>query len=215
MELELDELTVRFDAVLALGRLSRAFPAGSRTVFWGPAGSGKTTALKCLAGLTPPTTGTVRWSGQDLKRMDPATRRRLRASMAMVFQSDALFDSSTVLENVTLPLVRRGVARAEAERRALEVLATVGLERAAPLYPAALSGGMRKRVGLARALVAQPRVLLADDPLAGLDPVTAAKVAALLNALPGDRTLIVAQAEPAEWLDHHDAVHLQPTPWAQ
>jgi phospholipid/cholesterol/gamma-HCH transport system ATP-binding protein len=215
MELELVEVTVRYDACLALTRLSRTFPTGSRTVLWGPAGSGKTTALKCLAGLKSPTGGRVSWGGRDVRALEPATKRRLRASMAMVFQTDALFDSSTVLENVTLPLLRRGTARDEAERRALEVLATVDLASAATLHPAALSGGMRKRVGLARALVARPQVLFADDPLAGLDPVTAATVAALLNALPGDRTLIVAQAEPAEWLDRHDEVHLEPTPWAQ
>jgi phospholipid/cholesterol/gamma-HCH transport system ATP-binding protein len=114
----------------------------------------------------------------------------------MVFQSDALFDSMTVLENVVLPLVRRAVPRDEAEERARGVLTRVGLAHALSKHPEELSGGMKKRAGVARAIVAQPSVLLADDPFAGLDPETERSIAELFLEVSEGRTLIAALPDP-------------------
>jgi phospholipid/cholesterol/gamma-HCH transport system ATP-binding protein len=119
----------------------------------------------------------------------------------MVFQTDALFDSLTVLDNVLLPLRRRRVPEREARTMAEEVLAAVGLSSAAATFPERLSGGMRKRTGLARAVVARPQVLLADDPLAGLDPATAKQVCQVLEAVSTGRTLIIAAPEPLPFLE--------------
>jgi phospholipid/cholesterol/gamma-HCH transport system ATP-binding protein len=115
----------------------------------------------------------------------------------MVFQSDALFDSMSVLENVLLPLVKRQVPRAEAEGRAREVLSRVGLEAAASKRPESLSGGMKKRVGVARAIVSRPSVLLADDPFAGLDPATERSIGELLLEVSSGCTLIAALPDPS------------------
>lgn len=196
MDLGLEQVTVEHGGVPALKGLSHHFPPGSRTQVVGPAGAGKTSLLKCLAGLLRPTSGAVRWDGQDAWGLEEAARARARQALGMVFQTDALFDSRPVLENVAFPLLRRGVPRPEALARARRMLQEVGLEGAGELGVEQLSGGMRKRVGLARALVAAPAVVLADDPLAGLDPATEARVLALLHGLAPGTTLVVASPRP-------------------
>lgn len=196
MELVAQSLGLTFAKVHALEDVSLAVPAGSRLVLCGPAGGGKTSLLKCLAGLVTPTAGRVRWDGQDVAAMTQDARRGAQVAFGMVFQTDALFDSMTVLENVVLPLRKRGVAEAEAKARALEALERVGLKDAALKRPEVLSGGMKKRAGVARAIVARPVVLLADDPFAGLDPVTEGSIASLLLEVSEGKTLIVAVPDP-------------------
>lgn len=166
----------------------------------GRAASGKSTLLKALAGLLRPQGGRVRWEGDDVWELPSEERRRRQAAIGLVFQTDALFDSLTVRDNVALPLLNRHVEAAEAQRRADEVLERVGLLEVSTRLPEQLSGGQRKRAGLARALVAQPPVLLADDPFAGLDPRSAAVTGRLFADLAQQRTLIVAAAEPPEAL---------------
>lgn len=200
MELALETLTVRHDGTLALGPVSLALPRGTQLLVHGPAGGGKTTLLKALAGLVRPTTGRVTWNGDDAWALDATGRRAAQAGVGFVFQSDALFDSLSVEENVRLPLERRGVPLAEAKARAMEALGRVGLAAAASKRPEALSGGMRKRTGLARAIVTRPHVLLADDPFAGLDPDTEIEMAALLLEVARERTLVVATPDPVEAL---------------
>jgi len=114
----------------------------------------------------------------------------------MIFQSDALFDSLTVIDNVLLPLRKRRVPEAEARERALAALDRVGLSKALEKRPENLSGGMKKRAGVARAIVARPEVLIADDPFAGLDPVTEKSIADLLIEVSEGKTLIVALPDP-------------------
>lgn len=208
MDLEALAITVQHGPVRALGPLDLRVAPGERWVVTGPAGSGKTTLLKCLAGLRLPTAGTVRWDGADVRTLDVVERRARQAALGMVFQSDALFDSLTVLDNVLLPLTRRGVRTAEARPRALEALAQVGLAEAAAKRPEALSGGMRKRAGIARALVARPQVLFADDPFAGLDPDTEAQVASLLLEVSQGKTLVVALPDPVASLPLPHRLHL-------
>jgi phospholipid/cholesterol/gamma-HCH transport system ATP-binding protein len=210
MELRADRLEVRLGTRPVLRDVSCAFAPGSRVLVLGRAGAGKTVLLKALAGLVAPQGGHVLWTGEDVARLAPGEKRARQAAFGMVFQTDALFDSMTVRQNVLLPLERRRVPREEAGARADEVLRAVGLWEAADALPERLSGGMRKRAGLARALAARPTVLLADDPLAGLDPGTARQVARVLLEVAGSGTLLVAAPEaPPElplprWLYLHE-----------
>lgn len=191
MELRADRLTVRWGGRPVLRDVTCTLPPGSRVLVLGRSGSGKTTLSKVLAGLVAPSSGHVLWNGEDVAGMSPAVKRARQAAFGMVFQTDALFDSMTVRHNVLLPLERRRVPREEAEARADEVLRAVGLSEAANTLPERLSGGMRKRAGIARALAARPSVLLADEPFAGLDPGTARQVARVLLEVAGSGTLIV------------------------
>lgn len=196
MELCAQELVVERGARRVLREVECVVEPGTRALVLGRSGAGKTLLLKALAGLVAPSAGRVCWDGQEVARLRAAERRERQAAFGMVFQTDALFDSLTVRQNVLLPLERRGVRREEAQARADEVLRAVGLGHAAQALPEQLSGGMRKRAGLARALAARPRVLLADDPLAGLDPGTARQVAQVLLEVAGTGTLLVAAPEP-------------------
>ena len=195
------DLSVSFSGRTVLGPLSGAFGEGVMLVA-GPAQSGKTTLLKALCGLVSPATGSVSVDGLDLASSSRA-RAEARAAFGMVFQNDALFDSLDALANVALPLLRRGVARTEARERAHEALGQVGLAGHEHALPERLSGGMRKRLGLARAIVARPRYLVADDPFAGLDPGTTARVRDLLVSLWGEHGgLVVAMADPKPMWPH-------------
>ncbi len=200
MQLELVSVGVRFGPVVALEAISLQLPPGTQAVLWGPAGGGKTMLLKVLAGLVLPTTGAVHWGNEDAASLGAERRREAQAAFGFVFQTDALFDSMTVLDNVRLPLRKREVPEAEATRRAEEALEQVGLSAAAGKHPEELSGGMKKRAGIARAIVARPQVLLADDPFAGLDPVTEGQIAKLLLKVSEGRTLIAALPDPIESL---------------
>lgn len=194
--IEARQLAVAYGGRTVLQPLTADFGAGTLLVA-GPAQSGKSTLLKALCGLVPEAGGAVSVDGLAL-RGGPGPLAQARALIGMVFQSDALFDSLDALANVALPLLRRGVGRDEAQARAHEALAQVGLASHERALPERLSGGMRKRLGLARAIVARPRYLLADDPFAGLDPGTVGRVRDLLVELWGERGgLIVATADPS------------------
>lgn len=208
MRLSTHQLSLHFGAVRALSNLTLDFPVGSRTVLWGPAGGGKTSLLKCLTGLVPPTAGEVWWDDAPLTKRSAQEKRDAQVAFGMVFQSDALFDSLTVVDNVLLPLRKRRVPEAEAQERAHEALRRVGLSEAAQKHPENLSGGMKKRAGVARAIVARPQVLLADDPFAGLDPVTERSIAELLLEISEGRTLIVALPDPVASLPTQRAIRL-------
>jgi len=166
VKVEVDDVTVAFESrgrrVVALERISLQVPAGEFLCLVGPSGSGKSTLLRVVAGLLRQTSGTVRIDAE--RPGTPAT--------AMVFQEHALLPWRTVLANVAFGLENRGVGRAEREARAREMLALVGLSRFARHYPHQLSGGMKQRVGIARALANDPEVLLMDEPFAALDAQT-------------------------------------------
>ncbi len=201
MDLRTSDLAIVHDSVEALGGVSLSIPSGTHALVLGPHASGKTTLLKALAGLHRPTRGQVFWGQKDVVHLPPAERRERQAAFGMVFQTDALFDSMTVLDNAMLPLVRRDVPRDRAREKAEAVVAAVGLAHVKGLRPESLSGGMRRRAGLARALVAHPEVILADDPFAGLDPSTALHMAELLKQIASPRTLLISMPEPERFLD--------------
>lgn len=152
------------------------------TVVIGGSGSGKSVLLRCILGLIEADAGTIEVDGQDVLRMSPAEREAMRSKFGMLFQAGALFDSLPVWENVAFGLLaRKAVSRAEARARADEVLAQVGLDASVgDLWPAELSGGMQKRVGLARAIAAQPEILFFDEPTTGLDPIMGAVIDGLI-----------------------------------
>jgi phospholipid/cholesterol/gamma-HCH transport system ATP-binding protein len=157
-------------------------PAGTSMVVIGGSGSGKSVLIKCILGLLEPDDGTIEIDGRDLMRLPRAERAAMRAEIGMLFQNGALFDSLPVWENVAFGLMaRRKLARAAARARAEEVLAQVGLAASVgALWPAELSGGMQKRVGLARAIAGQPAILFFDEPTTGLDPIMGAVIDGLI-----------------------------------
>ena len=155
-------------------------PDGKTTVLLGFSGTGKSVALKMIAGLLKPDAGTVEVDGVAVKDLDARGLVELRAKIGYVFQFAALFDSMTVEENIRLGLVRQGVEEEEQAARVVESLGLVDLEGTEKRYPAELSGGMRKRVGIARAIALKPRYILYDEPTTGLDPVTSAVIDQLM-----------------------------------
>lgn len=162
-----------------------------RVCLVGPSGAGKSVLLRTLTGAMRPDAGQIRLLGGDPVVLPAGIARQL----GMAFQDGALFPSMTVWENVALPLELAGLAR-EAPARVPEVLRRVGLEDAASLRPMDLSGGMRKRAGLARALIMRPRLLLLDEPTSGLDPVTARDMAEVVAAAAEDAGLLVVTHDP-------------------
>ncbi|HEY0838693.1 MAG TPA: ABC transporter ATP-binding protein [Vulgatibacter sp.] len=148
--------------------------AGTTVVILGSSGSGKSVLLKHMIGLLKPDSGSVVVDGEDVGALSPHELNRFRSKFGMVFQASALFDSMTVEENVAFPLREHRERRTDEEIRAIvdSKLKLVGLEGAGSLYPAELSGGMRKRVALARAVARDPKIVLYDEPTTGLDPIT-------------------------------------------
>ncbi len=157
-------------------------PAGSSLVVIGGSGSGKSVLLKCILGLLDADAGSIEIDGQDVLRLDRRAREAIRARIGMLFQNGALFDSLPVWENVAFgPLAQRKLDRPAARARAAEVLAQVGLAASVgDLSPAELSGGMQKRVALARAIAGQPDILFFDEPTTGLDPIMGAVIDGLI-----------------------------------
>jgi phospholipid/cholesterol/gamma-HCH transport system ATP-binding protein len=148
--------------------------AGRSLVVIGGSGTGKSVLIKCILGIVEADRGSIKVDGEEVVGADAATLARVRAKFGMLFQGAALFDSIRVWENVAFGLTARKVPRAEARARAVASMASVGLgPEAADLYPSELSGGMQKRVGLARAITTKPEILFFDEPTTGLDPITA------------------------------------------
>ena len=172
----------RFDGPPVLDRLDLSVAAGQSLVIIGGSGQGKSVTIKLALGLLRPDLGQVLMEGADVAGLSEDARRRLFSKVGVLFQGAALFDSLTVWENVAFRLLNADqVGRAEARARAIEALARVRLAPAvADLAPSELSGGMQKRVGLARAIVAAPEMLFFDEPTTGLDPINAGAINALI-----------------------------------
>jgi phospholipid/cholesterol/gamma-HCH transport system ATP-binding protein len=172
-----------FDGKVVLSDLDLSVAPGRSLVIIGGSGQGKSVTIKIAAGLMAADAGRMLVDGQDLSSLDPKERRQALAQMGMLFQGGALFDSLTVWENVAFRLINADkVPRKAAKARALGALERVRLGApVADLYPAELSGGMQKRVALARAVVANPQVIFFDEPTTGLDPITGRAINALIT----------------------------------
>ena len=169
-----EDLHKHFGSNHVLKGINLEFPVGTTTVILGGSGSGKSVLMKHLIGLLEPDEGRVIVDGEDLASLRGEALTKVRSKFGMVFQWAALFDSMTVLDNVAFPLREHRKELGEAQIRDLvaEKLALFGLEGVEDKFPADLSGGRRKRVGLARAIVMEPKIVLYDEPTTGLDPIT-------------------------------------------
>jgi polar amino acid transport system ATP-binding protein len=182
--LDIDNLSAGYGGKTILDGLSLSAERGDVVSLIGPSGSGKSTLLRVLIGLTPPTGGTVRIGGEAINYADKAGLKSLRRRMSIVFQQFNLFQNMSVLDNLTLAPVRTlGVVRAEAEARARDLLANVGLADKAGSYPDQLSGGQQQRVAIARALAMQPEILLLDEVTSALDPERVGEVLETIRSL--------------------------------
>ena len=169
-----------FDGPPVLHDITFSVAPGETRILLGPAGVGKSVLLKLIIGLLRPQKGCTLLFGEDICRMPEEKLFPLRARAGMVFQESALFDSLTVRDNVAYQLIQERVPDEEIDRRAREALSFVGLEETFDLYPASLSGGMRRRVAIARALIHNPELILYDSPTGGLDPVTSTTIIELI-----------------------------------
>jgi len=180
---------------IRVGRLEKAFgrrillagvdldiPPGSRFGIIGPAAGGKSVLLKLLCGLIPADAGVIAIGDEEVTGASEEGLMAVRRRIGMLFQNYALFDFLSVSENIAFPLVRRGAPRAEIDQRVTERLRAVGLAGHQDRMPSELSGGMKRRVGIARATVARPELVIYDEPTAGLDPVTTSKMYDLIRA---------------------------------
>ena len=170
----LENLTKSFGSRTVLNGVSLEVPDGQNTVIIGASGAGKNVTLKLIVGLIEPDAGRVLVDGADVQELDREQLAALRGRIGYVFQFAALLDSMTVAENIGLGLVRRGYAPGDIRARVEESLGVVELSGTEDKLPSELSGGMRKRVGIARAIALKPRYILYDEPTTGLDPITAA-----------------------------------------
>jgi len=178
--IEFQDLYKAFGAKRVLEGFSLQVRDGETMVIIGYSGSGKSVALKHIVGLLHPDAGEVIVDGQAVSTLDPVGLTLVRESIGYVFQFAALFDSLSVADNVALGLRRRRLDEEEIEERVHEALALVDLSGTDERFPAELSGGMRKRVGIARAIALRPRYILYDEPTTGLDPVTSAVIDRLM-----------------------------------
>ncbi len=229
-----EDLHKAFGSLVVLDGVSFALERGRTLVVLGRSGTGKSVLLKTIVGLLDPDRGRVQVLGQDLHRLDEAGRLRARRRMGYVFQDGALFDSLSVADNVGFQLIQDRRPAGEVRRMVDDALEQVGLSHVGAHMPSELSGGMRKRVGVARAIVARPELVLYDEPTSGLDPLTTGSINRIVRDLQrshgstaivvthdmasaflvGDRIImlrdgrIVADGDPAAIRAHGD-------PWVQ
>jgi len=180
----IDGVAMAFGSRPVFHRLDCHFPRGALSVILGGSGSGKSTILRMIGGLVRPQAGRVLVDGEDVTRCGERELYHVRRKLGMLFQGGALLDSLSVFDNLAFPLRERTrLDEAAIARIVHEKLAAVGLQNVDRLLPRQLSGGMVKRVGLARALIGSPEVLLCDEPFSGLDPITARRIEGLLARL--------------------------------
>ena len=174
-KIELKGVRKSFGANHVLNGVDLVVPKGKSMVIIGGSGTGKSVTLKCILGLIQPDSGCIQVDGEDVTKYSAKDRDALMLKFGMLFQGGALFDSLKIWENVAFGLIQgRGTSRKEAREIAIEKIRAVGLkDNVANLYPAELSGGMQKRVGLARAVAAAPDIIFFDEPTTGLDPIMA------------------------------------------
>jgi phospholipid/cholesterol/gamma-HCH transport system ATP-binding protein len=186
--IELRDVAVRFGSETLLEGVNLSVLSGEAFVLIGPSGQGKSTLLKIMAGLIEPSSGEVLIDGKNYREMSALERAKVARKMGMLFQKNALFDSLTCAENVAFPMREvegegGRISEVEIEETICHYLEAVGLSHARDLFPDEISGGMQKRLGIARALALKPGIVLYDDPTAGLDPITSRRIIQLIQDL--------------------------------
>jgi phospholipid/cholesterol/gamma-HCH transport system ATP-binding protein len=181
--IEFRNVTMIFDDRNILNNLSFKVMKGETKIILGGSGSGKSTTIKLVLGLLKPDSGQILVDGEDITNYGEAEMMKVRKKIGMIFQEGALFDSLSVYENVAFKLHEQGVPEADVENEVRRMLRFVNLEEAIDKMPSELSGGMRRRVGIARALVGDPKIVMFDEPTAGLDPPTARTICELAMKL--------------------------------
>jgi len=182
--IEIKGIHKEFEGRVVLDGVSGVFQQGMTNMVIGGSGTGKSVLLKCMIWILMPENGQVLYDGRDFVNADQDTVKAIRREMGVLFQGGALFDSKTVLENVRFPLdTLTSQALDEKTEQAMLCLKRVGLEAAANQMPSEISGGMKKRVGIARAIVMNPKYLFCDEPNSGLDPLTAVKIDLLIQEI--------------------------------
>lgn len=180
--IEVKDVTKSFDGKTILHSVSATFETGKTNLIIGQSGSGKTVLMKSIVGLVRPEEGEILYDGRDLMQMNRDQVKELRKEIGMLFQGSALFDSETVLGNVMFPLTMfSSMSAAEMRDRAMFCIERVNLKGAQYKYPSEISGGMQKRVAIARAIALNPRYLFCDEPNSGLDPKTSIVIDELLH----------------------------------
>nr|WP_294947296.1 ATP-binding cassette domain-containing protein [uncultured Mucilaginibacter sp.] len=179
---DIQHISKTFDTNEVLTDISLQVKRGENVVVLGKSGQGKSVTIQCIVGLLYPDEGTVKVFGDDVAKMNDRRLKKLRTRVGFLFQSGALYDSMTVRENLEFPLTRvlKIKDKAEIDQRVEEVLDSVGLLDAIDKMPSDLSGGMRKRVGLARTMIVKPEIMLYDEPTTGLDPITSREISELI-----------------------------------
>lgn len=181
--IEFRDVTMIYDGRKVLDNLSFRVMKGETKIILGGSGCGKSTTIKLVLGLLKPDSGQILVDGEDITHYSEVNMMRVRKKIGMIFQEGALFDSLSVYENVAFKLHEQGVPEEEVENEVRRMLRFVNLEEAIDKMPAELSGGMRRRVGIARALVGDPKIVMFDEPTAGLDPPTARTICELAMKL--------------------------------
>jgi phospholipid/cholesterol/gamma-HCH transport system ATP-binding protein len=181
--IEFRNVTMIFDGRNILNNLSFKVMKGETKLILGGSGSGKSTTIKLVLGLLKPDSGQILVDGEDITNYGEGEMMKVRKKIGMIFQEGALFDSLSVYENVAFKLHEQGVPEADVENEVRRMLRFVNLEEAIDKMPSELSGGMRRRVGIARALVGDPKIVMFDEPTAGLDPPTARTICELAMKL--------------------------------
>ena len=184
---EIDNLQISFDNHEVLKDVTLKLYTGENLIVLGKSGSGKSVLIKCIVGLLKFDGGSIRVLGEDLRGISRSRLSDLRKKTGFLFQSGALYDSMTVKENLEFPLrrIRKNLSKDERDEKINKVLENVGLPDVLNKMPSELSGGMRKRISLARTVVVDPLIMLYDEPTTGLDPVTSDEISLLINEVQG------------------------------
>jgi len=188
--IRITNLCKSFGPHMVLDHVNLQIARGETLVVLGRSGTGKSVMLRLLIGLQQPDSGSIQLLGHEVTGLSENPLNALRKQVGFVFQNAALYDSLTVAENVEFPLKHHGgMTAGQRHDRALEILARVGMEKSEAMMPTDISGGMKKRVGLARALALEPDIMLYDEPTAGLDPITSGEINALILELQQERAM--------------------------
>ena len=182
--IEIKNINKAFNGRDVLMDVSGSFKPGDTSLIIGGSGTGKSVLLKCMIGIVKPESGNVLYDGRDFHNSDAETQKTIRREMGVLFQGGALFDSKTVRDNIKFPLdMLTDMSEEEKLDRVNVCLQRVQLEDAGPRMPSEISGGMKKRVGIARAIVMNPKYLFCDEPNSGLDPLTSVKIDDLIKEI--------------------------------